>query len=139
MASGPVPAMGSLPLGRPIADWARAAGRGLPSELDTVLAAIAQWLDPAELFALVFRPHPLHGGAVLLLAMPRFETQPLRLPYRRRRFWVERLLRRNRMAANAEWSGLGASRFSFLPAGHARRIAGGECSPVRRRSRILVP
>src|SRR5882724_1636123 len=121
MASGPISALGSPLLGRPVADRSRSARCGLSVQLDSVPAALARWPDPAFVRELVFRPHPLHGGPVLLLALPRPEAESRGFGDRRRRVRIERLLRRHHVAPNAEWSSLGSARLSVLPACHARR------------------
>src|SRR5260370_8490434 len=139
MASRRIPALGSALLGRPIADRPGPARRSLSIQLDPVPAAAERWLDPANVHELVLRPDPLHGGAVLLLAVPRPEAHSNGEHHRRRCVRIEWLLQRDLVAADAERRDLGSAGFLVLPAPHARRIAGVEPRSLHPRSWISLP
>src|SRR4051794_38581684 len=114
MAQGPLPDLGSIRMGRPVPHRTGPARRRLSAQLDFVPDALARRLDPADGLALVLRAHPLYGGAVLLPALPGPEAQPGGLPARRhglRHYWLDGL---DRVAANAEWRGVGSADIPFL-------------------------
>src|SRR5438045_3430137 len=139
MASGPIPALGSSSLGRPIAHRPRPTRCSVSIQLDPVPSAAARWPDSVFSPELVFRPSPLHGGGVLPLALPRLEAQPHGFSHRRGGVRIERLLRLGGMAADAERSGLGSTCLSILPARHARPIVLRQCRTFGSGSRIFLP